>query len=754
MRQPTQDRRPPARPGSVRFALACLAALLTAAPAGAQLPAAPAARPRIGIALGGGSARGLAHVGILRWLEEHRVPIDRLAGTSMGGLVGGAYASGMSPDEIEAMLADTDWDAMFGSSNFDVANVRRKRDSRAYPSHLEFGLRRGIVAPPSLNNGQRVDLLMTRIAAPYYGAASFDDLPTPFRCVAVDLKTATFVVLDRGSLARAMRATMSLPLIFPPIGDGERVLVDGGAMNNIPADVVRGMGADRVIAVNVGDLTDRETVNASMLGLVGGTLDAMMRASTRRALDAADVVVDVPLGAYGSLDWRKFRDLIREGYDAAERMSARLLPYAVDETAWTAWQTARANARRTALPPPAFVRVEGAASADTAVMQRKLDAYVGKAIDVEALESTIVELGGLDRYQSLTWEVVEDGGRAGLLVKAHEKTYGPPFVMIGISLENTTSNEFRFGLGARYLAFDVLGSASELRIDGGVGSDPSAAIALYRPLWSSPFFVEGLAGIESRSVSVIADDEVVAAYKQTRQGFGFDVGANIGRIDDVRVGVLFGRLDASVSIGDPGLPELGGKESSLYARWYHDAQDSPIVPSRGLHLVAGFEHILDSPSPPADFPTTRASEGVTQASGAFSLLHSLNRNHRKRVFLSGGAGTSFDGKPLPTDQFALGGPLRLSAFRAGEQRGDHFFLLSGGYLHQIGRLPDFFGGPIFLGGWLDTGAAFEHWRDKDVATHASLGLIADSLIGPVFTGAGIGFDGALRFYIGVGRLFR
>ena len=167
--------------------LALVVAVACSWPADAQTPAAP--RPRVGVALGGGSARGIAHVGVLRWLEEHRVPIDVIAGTSMGGLIGGSYATGMTPDEIEAMLGGIDWDAMFGSSRFEFSNVRRKRDLRAYPSRLEFGLKRGIVPPPSLNNGQQVDLLLSRIAAPYYGIKSFDELPTPFRCVAVDLKT-------------------------------------------------------------------------------------------------------------------------------------------------------------------------------------------------------------------------------------------------------------------------------------------------------------------------------------------------------------------------------------------------------------------------------------------------------------------------------------------------------------------------------------------------------------------------------------
>ncbi len=166
---------------AILLALACV-------PAAAQTPT--TSRPKVGVALGGGSARGIAHVGVLRWLEEHRIPVDVMAGTSRGGLIGGSYATGMTPDEIEAMLGEIDWNAMFGSSRFEFSNVRRKRDLRAYPSRLEFGLGRGIVPPPSLNNGQQVDLLLNRIAAPYYAIANFDALPTQFRCIAVDLKSA------------------------------------------------------------------------------------------------------------------------------------------------------------------------------------------------------------------------------------------------------------------------------------------------------------------------------------------------------------------------------------------------------------------------------------------------------------------------------------------------------------------------------------------------------------------------------------
>ncbi len=524
--------------------------LLLAPPLGrraeAQTPAAP--RPKVGVAFGGGSARGIAHVGVIRWLEEHHIPIDVAAGTSMGGLIGGSFATGMSADEIETMLAGVDWDAMFGSSNFEFKNVRRKRDARDYPSHLEFGLKRGgIKAPTALNSGQQVELLISRITASSY-ALTFDELPTPFRAVAVDLRTAKFIVLDHGSLATAMRATMSLPLIFPPVEFEGHVLVDGGAMNNVPADVARSMGADRVIAVNVGDLTDlaMDKINYSMLGLAGETLGAMMRANSLKALTGADVVIDVPLAAYGSLDWRRYRALIAEGYKAAEAMRDRLLPLAVDDAAWQAWVSARAARRKATLPTPAALVVEGAGTSDTKLMRQVLEAHVGHPLDLPKLDADLTMLAGLDRYQTLTWLVVPAADGDRLEVRATPKRYGPPFVYLGMSLENTTADDVSFTLSSRYLAYDVASSGSEFRFDAAVGSQPSVAAALYLPFGSTPFFVEPFAGIDKGTLNYIQDDHIVASYGQTRSAVGFDVGVNVGRLDDVRLRTRVGRLDAGV----------------------------------------------------------------------------------------------------------------------------------------------------------------------------------------------------------------
>jgi NTE family protein len=732
----------------VASAVAVLVLTLGSAPSFAQ------DRPKVGVAFGGGSARGIAHVGVIRWFEEHHIPIDVAAGTSMGGLIGGAFATGMDAAALQAMLRGIDWDEMFGFSNFAFKNIRRKADARAYPSRLEFGGKQGLVLPPSLNDGQQVDLLITSITAPYFADPTFDTLPTPFRAVAVDLRTAQPVVLERGSLARAMRATMSLPGVFPPVQIDGQVLVDGGAMNNVPADIVRAMGARTVIAVNVGDLSDRETVNYSILGLAGATIDAMMRANAKRALTSADIVLNVPLEEFGSLDWRKSDALIEEGYRAAEAMKDTLLPLAVGDVEWRQWQEHRVSARKVSLPDPAFVTLDGVGVVDQRRMNELLAKHIGKPLDVVALEHDLEELSGLDRYQSITWSYGADAtGAVGLTVRAIEKGYAPPFLMLGVNLENTTSDQFQLSITGRYLRFDVLGSGSELRLDAVVGADPGVGAALYRPLWRS-VFAAPFAGVANRTLNLIEDEAIVARYSQTVTTAGAQLGINLGRESDLRLGATIGWLDAKATIGDPGLPSMAGKETAAGLTWRVDTQDSAVIPSRGTRAQAAFNYVFDGPNVTVDdeaLATDRDSLHLPQLSGEATWFRELGE--RNRMFLLGGAGTSFDHHPLAVHQFPLGRPLHLGAYTVGEVRGDHYAIATAGYLRELGRMPDFLGGPIFVGAWLENGDAFDRWQDATVRTHVSSGIIMETLVGPVILAGSAGFDGRWRTYIGVGRLF-
>jgi NTE family protein len=707
----------------------------------------------VGVAFGGGSARGIAHVGVIRWLEEHRIPIDVAAGTSMGGLVGGAFASGMDASELAVFVTSLDWDRLFGASSFAHKNIRRKADARAYPSRLEFGLRGGIVPPSALNSGEHVELLLARIAAPYFEITDFDQLPTPFRTVAVDLLSARPIVMRNGSLAEAMRATMSLPLIFPPVEVNGQVLIDGGTMNNVPADVVREMGADRVVAINVGDLSDREGVSYTMFGVAGNSIDAMMRASTRRALTFADVVVDVPLEEYGSLDWRRSADLIEEGYRAAEALRDRLLPFAVTEAEFDAWRAARRVRRRTALPSPAFVQLDGFAASDARRLDALLARHVGVPLDVGAVEREIEEVTGLDRYQTVTWELTHDAARGpGLRVLGRVKPYAPPFMMLGVNLENTTSSDFRITATARYLAFDTVGSGSELRIDGTIGSDPKVGIELYRPVGSTQLFLAPSASIGSATFNLIEDDAVIARYRQTISRVGLNAGVNLGARSDVRIGAYAGRSAASIRVGDPGFPELRGKETGAELVWRVDLQDHPVVPAGGLVSEVRLWRRFDGPDIAIGDETLPFDSSLTQLSAVAN--HFWSRGAANRLFVYGGIGTSFDSMTLPTDEFSLGTPFRLGAYGAGELRGPHYYVATGGYLRRVGRLPDFMGGPVFAGGWIESGDAFDEWELAGLKTNAGIGLVVDTLLGPAVVAGSFSFDGRWRTYLAIGRTFR
>ncbi len=711
------------------------------------LIAAPQDRPKIGVALGGGAARGIAHVGVLRWFERHRIPIDFVAGTSMGGLVGGAFAIGMSADEIEVFLGGLDWDTMFGATSYAYRSVQRKQDARAYPARLEFGIRHGIVAPPSLNNGQRVDLMLASLTAAYYALEDFDDLPTPFRCVSVDIANARRVVFERGHLATAMRATMSLAGVFPPVQIGRQVLVDGGYMDNVPADVARSMGADIVIAVDVGGPGGPASVDETLLGVVSRTTFALGEATTREALAQADIVIRPDLAGFGALDWRRQRHLIGLGYAAAEARRELLLPYVVDEATWSRWLAHRRSKRRTTLPEPEYVAMAGVAPADASVIRRALARFVDQPLNVDELERDLSALGGLDRYESVTWRLLETGPDTGLLVRARPKPYAPPFLMLGLNLSNTTSDDFDAQLAARLLAFDVLAPGAELRVDGRIGSNPGADAEWRKPL-GRVWFVAPYLGVSRTDFEVFVEGRQLADYRQDVVFSGIDIGIAPRRTDEIRGGLLVGRRDFSLETGDPDLPNVDGPDVRLTASWIHDSQDDPVVPSRGMRLVTNVEHFLRAATLPLSFPG--GNEGVTQAAIGGSGVRSLSR--RNRLFVAGSAGTSFDGSPFIDQQFTVGDPLRLGAFTPGELRGDNVITLTGGYLHQVARLPDFVGGPVFAGGWLETGSVFDEWSDASVDVQLGFGLILDSLIGPAIVGGTFGFGGPWRTYIGIGRV--
>ena len=735
----------------IAIAAVLLAPAIVVAPLHAQ--AAPEDRPVVGVAFGGGSALGLAHVGVIRWFEEHRIPIDVVAGTSMGGLVGGAFASGMSSNELRRFLATIDWAELFAGSSYRLKSIPRKQDAREFPSKLEFHVRRRVKLPNALNNGQQVDLLLEGLAAPYAGLTTFDSLPTPLRTVTVDVRTAERVVLDRGSLALALRSTMSLPGIFPPVEDGERLFVDGGVMDNVPADVVREMGADVVIAVNVGRLPGtREVSDAGLFGVVSSTVDALVRASTRRGLAAADVVINPTLEQFDRFDFPDGDSLAAGGYAAAEAMKTALLPLAVDERTWRQYLAQRAARRRTVIPVVGALAMEGVTPADERLLARRLSWQVGRRLDVERMKHELVRFAASDRYRTVSWELHPEADRFKLVVRARLNENAPPLAMFAMNVRSLTSHDYSFQLAARYLMFDAFVPGAELRADVALGSSPRLATAWRRPIGDAGLFAALGAGAAQQRRSLSFEDRIVAQYDQRQLMANVGIGMTFGVTSELRADLRGGRTVIRPRVGDSGLPSVSGPDAEVGLRWLYDTQTNYIAPTSGLRLLATVRQVLAWPDPPRSSGIEATNDGLVQSEVQGSRFWGI-KGDRDRVFVTGGAGTSFGFHPLATEQFELGLPFRLDGFSLAERRGDHYGVLSGGYLRGVSRLPQFLGDRLFVGSWLETGSAFDTQSSTVLEAQVGVGMLVETLVGPAFLGATIGTHGARRVNVSFGKLF-
>ena len=708
-------------------------------------------RPRVGLALGGGAARGLAHVGVLEWLEEHRIPVDAVAGTSMGGLVGGAYAAGRTAGEVRAMVADIDWDRLFsGDVDYRSKSYRRKEDRRRYPVGLEFGWRDGPRMAQSLDPGHEVDLLLSRLALPHALPLDFDDLPIPFRAVATDLEAAAVAELGSGSLASALRATMSIPGVFDPVERDGLLLGDGGLLNNVPADVVSRMDVDVVIAVDVGvPLQTREEMR-SLVSLAGQSLQIMMTERARSVMSRhADHIITPPLEGISLLDWRRFDTIRAMGYEAAAEVGESLAYLSLSPAEWAR----HVEARRARRPPPLaelqFVEVEGVDRRSAEEIARALEAVLGAAPNPDELDSRLTRLAGGGRYRSLGYDAALESDRAGIVVRARDKSHGPPFLNLALEVEDRTAAGWELSAGTRLTFFDAGSRGAELRLDLSVGPDSDARLDYYLPvLAGSPVFVAPRVDFDSRRQWFAApEDEERPRYRTRRVGGGADIGVALGRAAELRIGYEAAKVTAHHEAGTALLPDIDGREHGARVKFVYDGHDDWLLPRRGVRIATEARWLASAAG---------QSSGYAEARIRGSLFLPLGR--RGRVFLLA-AGTAAAGDQVgQLYRSTLGGPFRLSAFERDEFRGVRTAHVGTGYLHEFARLPDFVGGPIYGGvwiehGWIETRVLPSGVRRPEPAPSFSAGLLADTLFGAVLGSVSIAEGSGPRINATLGRPF-
>lgn len=710
----------------------------------------PPHRPKIGLVLSGGGALGMTHIGVLRRLEELHIPIDYITGTSMGGLLGGLYASGVSVDELESFARDMDWKRLFNDNpdRFQMT-LQRKNDDYRYVGALTVGFREGRLALPSgILQGQRQNILFKQMTLPVWQASSFDELPIPFHCMAVDLATGDAVTLKSGDLGTALRATMSIPGVFAPVElDGKR-LVDGGVADNLPIHEVRKMGADIVIAANISSGSDPKQ-SADLLSITSSVIVAMIEKSSRlqiNTLTPRDTLIEPQFPPGTSIDFEGSDKLIPLGYEAAKAREAQLAALAVSAEEYEAIRAARKRPTWEA-PPIAFIHIENKTHLDDRVLRAQVQQKLGQPLDIELLERDIEYLYGLGVIEWISYRLVEENGKIGLALEVREKSWGPGFVSAGLELQDNMLGNNSYLLRASYRRLQLNRRGGELHNEVTLGARLGYDGEWYQPLtYRMSWF--GAAGLgvtfQSLPIDQIPEENVTSARNLAFSGH-VAFGRNLGRLGEIRAGLSSDKLFTYVTT------DAGSKvEQSLltvgFATLHIDTLDNAYFPDYGIY--AGLTGELGLPIFTETFGYRRLE---AELGGAWSV----GRN----TFSAYARAGSQDRDPalLGPFSFTLGGLFNLSGYNPDALRDDAVAFGRLTYRRKaFGSHNSLVPFPLFLGFSLEAGNVYHNIHDFAVTQlipAASVSVGVNSAVGPVYLAFGRAGNGTQSLNLFLGRLF-
>ena len=728
----------------LRIGLALLAVMALPLIVVAQVGPQNHRRPTVGVALEGGGALGLAHIGVLRWFEQHHIPIDYLSGNSMGALVGGLYATGKSPDELERLVKHMDWPLVVGGKTpYEDLSFRRKEDARAAQDDLAIGFKHGVSLPSGLSSGHQINMVIDRETLAYSSLKSFDDLPIPFRCVATELISGKPHVFSTGPIGLAMRSSMSLPAIFSPIRDGDRVYVDGALVDNLPTDLARQMGPDVVIAIHLQVAPATADEIQSLFSVLGQGITVGTAATEVRGMEAADIVVKVDVQKYTALEFDKTDALIQQGMQAAEEKAKILLPYALGQAEWNEYVARRDARKQSAVPIPEFVRVEGTSDDVDQKIQKFLQPVVGKPIDTQRLETYLTRLTGVGRFESATYGLTQTDGKVGLLVTVREKNNAPPLLQLAFDVNGTQPDDVTFAMGGRLTFLDIAGFGSELRMDFMLGNVYGIDTEFYKRFsQTSRWFFAPRANASSSAQWFYSSGDPKADYRVGRAGAGLDIGYALSRFSEVRAGYEVGYLNAHLRLGTPDFPSVEGRVGASRYRFTTDHLNNPVIPREGYLGQLTFHWVDTSPGATEAFPSLELTT---------ELFKAVSRPDSVFLVARGGSTLGYEQTGIP--QYFLGSTSGLLAYGQNEVRGNQFYLFRAGYLHSLLTLPPFLGGGLYAVTMYEVGKMYNAPGVSKLPNDGAAGMIMQTVLGPVFVGGSVGDTGHATWFFSLGRVF-
>ena len=734
------------------IAVVCVAALPSvtsaAEPSAAGDDALPTGRPRIGLVLGGGGAKGAAHIGVLRVLDELRIPVDCVVGTSMGALVGAPLAAGMPPERIESIVRGTDWSRTVGGKGLRRRTpIQEKLATRSYTNLVELGVsRRGLTTPGGLLRTQNIEDMIRALVSSGRLTTDFDDLSIPFRAIATDMVAGEMVVLGSGDLSLALRAGMAVPGVFAPVARDGQVLADGGMMRNLPVDIARDFCADVVIAVWLSTPQPEADELGSAISLLGRAVDVAIIANQNEqiaSLTERDVGIEVPMGDITAADFHRVPEAIDAGRAAAERMRESLRRYAVAEAQYAQWRQSISDGGNQTLQL-AEVRIDGLERVNENYVRAQLQhATPGAAVTMDQIAEDTDRVFALRDFERVSYEVNGPPGARVLTISPVEKSWGPDYLRFDLGLTANEPDELQGLVRADYTRTWLNRRGGEWHSALQVGQQSLLQTDFHQPLdIRQRFFLQAIARIESDLQDVFLGEDRIATYQLTETWGQLDFGVNLGTRAQLRAGLRHGQLDVDIDTGLSFLPEIDDLgESAIVLGGVYDTRDAVALPTRGTYVDLRYLHSGDWLGGEQDYELV---EGVY--SRAFDW-----RGDSLSLTLGGGAGLS--GQLPPNRQFRLGGIRTFPGLRPGELRGSGYWFAGASYYWRLAEISPVFGQALYAGLRLHAGRPEARVDGIDEETLYGLAgsLAGRTPVGPVLLSLGFADDGRWQLQFSLGR---
>jgi len=713
----------------------------------------------IGLTLSGGGARGLAHIGVLQALEELRIPIEFLSGTSMGGVVGGLYASGLSTQALrQAVLKEIDWKKVFSTvPPREELSLRDKQQLNRFIPILEAGLSSEQIISSGFIGGQELFLTLHRYTRGIE-LEDFNQLPIPFKCVATDINQAKPVVLEKGNLAMALRATMSVPFAFSPVEIDKHLLVDGGILNNLPVDVVRNMGADLVIAINISSPLGKADQSSSFVTVALQSVDAALVQNTIQSLQSLkspDVLIEPEIEEFTAADFDKVDILMQRGHDAVMKKAALLSGLSLSPEDYAIYQQ-QIQAKipeeiRKETIKPAFIAFQGNQRTGEKLLEARVGHLQNKILNINDLESSARQLTRLDDIAQVTYHVTQnEKGEQGVLFNVDEKSWGPHYLRLGINATTGFDRRADFNALLRHSYLNATPYGGEWINEFKMGNEYYYFTEFYQPLdYRGTFFVAPYFKLQRRFVDIFESTNKISKASYLVQGYrtGVDLGLNISNRSELRLGMRYVSDTGQLQAGENNLyPKTGIHEPALTLNYLYDSLNARLFSTTGSKIKIQGEFHDESLG-----GKQRYSLLSIDATRYFPVHSKLTLE--ARLF----AGTGFGSNPPLHDQFSLGGTTFLAGYPQNSVMGSEaIFGQLGAFLNPdfIAPLKSFSDVRLFAS--LHAGKT---WLEPDRISLNKLlvgglgGLVWDTNVGSLFFGMGYTEGGDVRYLFSLGNEF-